>query len=143
MASESIKLLRFYRLFLKFLLSTWVLQPYPLLFFFSLLFSYLRAITLIVLLPLLSSCSAVTFSSSCHDLYRIDGKKIKDTATTEIHNSIFIIDGFSDLDYHDAANINEQCRIICDEWDVLGDSTHKRRSGLEVRFLLSFIPNYS
>ena len=43
----------------------------------------------------------------------------------------------SDLDYHDAANINDQCRIICDEWDMLGESTQKRREGLEVTILSS------
>ncbi|XP_076815394.1 alpha-actinin-1-like isoform X1 [Clavelina lepadiformis] len=37
----------------------------------------------------------------------------------------------NDLDYHDAASINEQCRQICDEWDLLGDCTQKRRSALE------------
>jgi len=39
------------------------------------------------------------------------------------------------LDYHDAASINDQCRIICDEWDMLGESTQKRREGLEVSSL--------
>ena len=41
----------------------------------------------------------------------------------------------SDLDYHDAVNINDQCRVICDEWDMLGESTQKRREGLEVTIL--------
>lgn len=35
------------------------------------------------------------------------------------------------LDYHDVATVNSRCQIICDQWDVLGQLTTKRRDGLE------------
>jgi len=37
----------------------------------------------------------------------------------------------NDLDYHDAATINDRCKKICDEWDRLGNATHQRRLNLE------------
>ncbi|RUS72991.1 hypothetical protein EGW08_019239 [Elysia chlorotica] len=35
------------------------------------------------------------------------------------------------LDYHDVATVNARCQKICDQWDVLGQLTTKRRDGLE------------
>jgi len=35
------------------------------------------------------------------------------------------------LDYHDVATVNARCQRICDQWDVLGQLTTKRRDGLE------------
>lgn len=40
----------------------------------------------------------------------------------------------SELDYYDAASVNARCQKICDQWDVLGALTHKRKESLEVRF---------
>lgn len=39
----------------------------------------------------------------------------------------------SELDYHDAVNVNDRCQKICDQWDRLGTLTQKRREALEVR----------
>lgn len=38
----------------------------------------------------------------------------------------------SELDYHDAASVNDRCQKICDQWDSLGTLTQKRREALEV-----------
>ncbi|XP_076442303.1 alpha-actinin, sarcomeric-like isoform X2 [Babylonia areolata] len=35
------------------------------------------------------------------------------------------------LDYHDVATVNTRCQCICDQWDLLGQLTVKRREGLE------------
>jgi Ca2+-binding EF-hand superfamily protein len=35
------------------------------------------------------------------------------------------------LDYHDVATVNSRCQAICDQWDVLGTLTNKRRDLLE------------
>ncbi|XP_050407376.1 alpha-actinin, sarcomeric isoform X1 [Patella vulgata] len=35
------------------------------------------------------------------------------------------------LDYHDVATVNTRCQKICDQWDRLGQSTQKRREGLD------------
>uniref|UniRef100_A0A6I8SM57 Actinin alpha 2 n=1 Tax=Xenopus tropicalis TaxID=8364 RepID=A0A6I8SM57_XENTR len=37
----------------------------------------------------------------------------------------------NELDYYDAARINERCQKICDQWDRLGTLTQKRREALE------------
>ncbi|XP_068920591.1 alpha-actinin-2 isoform X1 [Petaurus breviceps papuanus] len=37
----------------------------------------------------------------------------------------------NELDYHDAASINDRCQKICDQWDRLGTLTQKRREALE------------
>ncbi|XP_012515609.1 PREDICTED: alpha-actinin-2 [Propithecus coquereli] len=37
----------------------------------------------------------------------------------------------SELDYHDAVNVNDRCQKICDQWDRLGTLTQKRREALE------------
>ncbi|XP_075059834.1 alpha-actinin-2 [Mixophyes fleayi] len=37
----------------------------------------------------------------------------------------------NELDYHDAARVNERCQKICDQWDRLGTLTQKRREALE------------
>uniref|UniRef100_H3BAS1 Actinin alpha 2 n=1 Tax=Latimeria chalumnae TaxID=7897 RepID=H3BAS1_LATCH len=37
----------------------------------------------------------------------------------------------NELDYHDAARVNERCQKICDQWDKLGTLTQKRREALE------------
>ncbi|KAJ8391762.1 hypothetical protein AAFF_G00085340 [Aldrovandia affinis] len=37
----------------------------------------------------------------------------------------------NELDYHDAASVNERCQKICDLWDQLGTLTQKRREALE------------
>ncbi|NP_001085098.1 actinin alpha 2 S homeolog [Xenopus laevis] len=37
----------------------------------------------------------------------------------------------NELDYYDAARINERCQKICDQWDRLGTLTQKRREVLE------------
>ncbi|XP_053567911.1 alpha-actinin-2 [Bombina bombina] len=37
----------------------------------------------------------------------------------------------NELNYHDAARINERCQNICDQWDRLGTLTQKRREVLE------------
>ncbi|XP_028903246.1 alpha-actinin-2 [Ornithorhynchus anatinus] len=37
----------------------------------------------------------------------------------------------NELDYHDAANVNDRCQKICDQWDRLGTLTQKRREALE------------
>ncbi|KAJ8247991.1 hypothetical protein GJAV_G00236930 [Gymnothorax javanicus] len=37
----------------------------------------------------------------------------------------------NELDYHDAATVNERCQKICDLWDQLGTLTQKRREALE------------
>ncbi|KAL3991350.1 troponin I, fast skeletal muscle [Sarotherodon galilaeus] len=37
----------------------------------------------------------------------------------------------NELDYYDAASVNARCQKICDQWDVLGDLTHKRKESLE------------
>uniref|UniRef100_A0A8C9FJA5 Alpha-actinin-2 n=1 Tax=Pavo cristatus TaxID=9049 RepID=A0A8C9FJA5_PAVCR len=36
-----------------------------------------------------------------------------------------------ELDYHDAASVNDRCQKICDQWDSLGTLTQKRREALE------------
>ncbi|ESO93528.1 hypothetical protein LOTGIDRAFT_189716 [Lottia gigantea] len=35
------------------------------------------------------------------------------------------------LDYHDVNRVNTRCQTICDQWDRLGQSTQRRREGLE------------
>lgn len=47
---------------------------------------------------------------------------------TQIFVSLFL----SELDYHDAASVNDRCQKICDQWDSLGTLTQKRREALEV-----------
>lgn len=37
----------------------------------------------------------------------------------------------NDLEYHDAATINERCQSICEEWDTLGELTNRRQATLE------------
>uniref|UniRef100_A0A8D0HJB2 Actinin alpha 2 n=1 Tax=Sphenodon punctatus TaxID=8508 RepID=A0A8D0HJB2_SPHPU len=37
----------------------------------------------------------------------------------------------NELDYHDAASVNDRCQKICDQWDRLGTITQKRREALE------------
>ncbi|KAK9411807.1 alpha-actinin-2 [Crotalus adamanteus] len=37
----------------------------------------------------------------------------------------------NELDYHDAASVNDRCQKICDQWDRLGTLTQKRREVLE------------
>ncbi|XP_030599379.1 alpha-actinin-4 isoform X1 [Archocentrus centrarchus] len=37
----------------------------------------------------------------------------------------------NELDYYDAASVNARCQKICDQWDVLGALTHKRKESLE------------
>jgi len=37
----------------------------------------------------------------------------------------------NDLEYFDAATINEKCQAICEEWDRLGDLTNRRLSTLQ------------
>ncbi|XP_073413606.1 alpha-actinin-2 [Dendrobates tinctorius] len=37
----------------------------------------------------------------------------------------------NELDYFDAASVNERCQKICDQWDRLGTLTQKRREALE------------
>ncbi|XP_061083605.1 alpha-actinin-2-like isoform X6 [Conger conger] len=37
----------------------------------------------------------------------------------------------NELDFHDAATVNERCQKICDLWDQLGTLTQKRRDALE------------
>ncbi|XP_078261979.1 alpha-actinin-2-like [Rhinoraja longicauda] len=37
----------------------------------------------------------------------------------------------NELDYYDAAGINERCQKICDKWDSFGTLTQKRREALE------------
>ncbi|XP_025940854.1 alpha-actinin-2 isoform X4 [Apteryx rowi] len=37
----------------------------------------------------------------------------------------------NELDYHDAASVNDRCQKICDQWDRLGTLTQKRREALE------------
>ncbi|XP_074752912.1 alpha-actinin-2 isoform X14 [Athene noctua] len=37
----------------------------------------------------------------------------------------------NELDYHDAASVNDRCQKICDQWDSLGTLTQKRREALE------------
>ncbi|XP_073528643.1 alpha-actinin-2 [Phyllobates terribilis] len=37
----------------------------------------------------------------------------------------------NELDYFDAARVNERCQKICDQWDKLGTLTQKRREALE------------
>uniref|UniRef100_A0A8C5SVB0 Actinin alpha 2 n=1 Tax=Laticauda laticaudata TaxID=8630 RepID=A0A8C5SVB0_LATLA len=39
----------------------------------------------------------------------------------------------NELDYHDAASVNDRCQKICDQWDRLGTLTQKRREVLEVK----------
>lgn len=41
----------------------------------------------------------------------------------------------SELDYHDAASVNDRCQKICDQWDSLGTLTQKRREALEVNHI--------
>lgn len=50
----------------------------------------------------------------------------KDTQT-------FVFNLSSELDYHDAASVNDRCQKICDQWDSLGTLTQKRREALEVK----------
>lgn len=42
----------------------------------------------------------------------------------------------SELDYHDAASVNDRCQKICDQWDSLGTLTQKRREALEVNHII-------
>lgn len=42
----------------------------------------------------------------------------------------------SELDYHDAASVNDRCQKICDQWDSLGTLTQKRREALEVNNII-------
>lgn len=42
----------------------------------------------------------------------------------------------SELDYHDAASVNDRCQKICDQWDSLGTLTQKRREALEVSLII-------
>lgn len=37
----------------------------------------------------------------------------------------------NDLEYHDAATINEKCQSICEQWDRLGELTNRRLSSLQ------------
>ncbi|XP_065445133.1 alpha-actinin-2 isoform X3 [Chrysemys picta bellii] len=37
----------------------------------------------------------------------------------------------NELDFYDAANVNDRCQKICDQWDKLGTLTQKRREALE------------
>ncbi|XP_066473257.1 alpha-actinin-2 [Tiliqua scincoides] len=37
----------------------------------------------------------------------------------------------NELDYHDAASVNDRCQKMCDQWDRLGTLTQKRREALE------------
>ncbi|XP_067392101.1 alpha-actinin-2 isoform X4 [Emydura macquarii macquarii] len=37
----------------------------------------------------------------------------------------------NELDYYDAAGVNDRCQKICDQWDKLGTLTQKRREALE------------
>ncbi|XP_062911658.1 alpha-actinin-2 isoform X5 [Mobula hypostoma] len=37
----------------------------------------------------------------------------------------------NELDYHNAAGVNERCQKICDKWDNFGTLTQKRREALE------------
>ncbi|XP_069464034.1 alpha-actinin-2 [Ambystoma mexicanum] len=37
----------------------------------------------------------------------------------------------NELDYYDAATVNERCQKICDQWDRLGTLTQRRREALE------------
>uniref|UniRef100_UPI00398EED63 alpha-actinin-2-like isoform X3 n=1 Tax=Pristiophorus japonicus TaxID=55135 RepID=UPI00398EED63 len=37
----------------------------------------------------------------------------------------------NELDYHNAAGVNERCQKICDQWDSFGTLTQKRRESLE------------
>uniref|UniRef100_A0A8C5H4M6 Alpha-actinin-4-like n=1 Tax=Gouania willdenowi TaxID=441366 RepID=A0A8C5H4M6_GOUWI len=37
----------------------------------------------------------------------------------------------NELDYYDSANVNIRCQKICDQWDVLGTLTQKRKESLE------------
>jgi hypothetical protein len=50
-------------------------------------------------------------------------------------DSSFFLAFHSELDYHDAVNVNDRCQKICDQWDRLGTLTQKRREALEVRAL--------
>merc|ERR1712127_888419 len=42
----------------------------------------------------------------------------------------------NDLEYFDAATINEKCQGICEEWDRLGELTNRRLSSLENMFIV-------
>lgn len=48
---------------------------------------------------------------------------------------IFVFTSRSELDYHDAVNVNDRCQKICDQWDRLGTLTQKRREALEVKLV--------
>uniref|UniRef100_A0A3B5LSR9 Actinin alpha 4 n=1 Tax=Xiphophorus couchianus TaxID=32473 RepID=A0A3B5LSR9_9TELE len=37
----------------------------------------------------------------------------------------------SELDYYDAASVNTRCQKICEQWDILGSLTHRRKESLE------------
>ena len=47
---------------------------------------------------------------------------------------IMIFCSFSALGYYDSPAINARCQRICDNWDLLGDLSSKRRYRLEVSF---------
>lgn len=40
----------------------------------------------------------------------------------------------SELDYYDSATVNARCQKICEQWDILGSLTHRRKDSLEVIF---------
>ncbi|KAG9341831.1 hypothetical protein JZ751_018555 [Albula glossodonta] len=46
----------------------------------------------------------------------------------------------NELDYHDAAAVNERCQKICDLWDQLGTLTQKRREALEAKAQIPYCP---
>lgn len=75
-------------------------------------------------------------------LYLLFLKKIRNLfILTHVHFSschlgkLIVIFSASELDYHDAVNVNDRCQKICDQWDRLGTLTQKRREALEVRSL--------
>ncbi|XP_038140818.1 alpha-actinin-4-like isoform X4 [Cyprinodon tularosa] len=37
----------------------------------------------------------------------------------------------NELDYYDAASVNARCQKICEQWDILGSLTHRRKESLE------------
>ncbi|XP_027855232.1 alpha-actinin-4 isoform X3 [Xiphophorus couchianus] len=37
----------------------------------------------------------------------------------------------NELDYYDAASVNTRCQKICEQWDILGSLTHRRKESLE------------
>lgn len=61
-----------------------------------------------------------------------------DNATAPVFQKvtqIFVLLFLSELDYHDAASVNDRCQKICDQWDSLGTLTQKRREALEVNHI--------